>query len=223
MSAEAEIHRSSVTQSSFKEPTSFKDEKLANSVVEGLSITLQVETNGKETDTAASSEKPRIEIAQFSSSPTKASYHKGSISRTGMSRSGTTPVIVPLNDLSTTDSQSKKNSSPRLLRASESDISGAVSSARIMLSPMDTPTAEDSDKRPLQSIKQRLQSIKGDGEVLVGTPVKEGHQNYMLMYDMLTGIRISVSRCNAKPAREMDPSDFTAAHKLAFDVTGIRS
>jgi hypothetical protein len=29
-------------------------------------------------------------------------------------------------------------------------------------------------------------------EVLVGTPVKEGHANYLLMYDMLTGIRISV-------------------------------
>lgn len=31
-----------------------------------------------------------------------------------------------------------------------------------------------------------------DKEVLVGTPVKEGHQNFALMYDMLTGIRISV-------------------------------
>jgi hypothetical protein len=29
-------------------------------------------------------------------------------------------------------------------------------------------------------------------EVLVGTPVREGHVNYLLMYDMLTGIRISV-------------------------------
>ena len=29
-------------------------------------------------------------------------------------------------------------------------------------------------------------------EVLIGTPVKEGHANYVLMYDMLTGIRISV-------------------------------
>ena len=28
---------------------------------------------------------------------------------------------------------------------------------------------------------------RDDHEVLVGTPVKEGHVNYMLMYDMLTG------------------------------------
>ena len=59
---------------------------------------------------------------------------------------------------------------------------------------------------------------RSDREVLVGTPVKEGHVNYMLMYDMLTGIRISVSRCYAKPHREVVESDFQAAHKLAFDV-----
>ncbi|KAI8801365.1 hypothetical protein BJ742DRAFT_744620 [Cladochytrium replicatum] len=40
------------------------------------------------------------------------------------------------------------------------------------------------------------------------------------MYDMLTGIRISVSRCNAKPMRSLDATDFSAAHKLAFDVAG---
>lgn len=59
---------------------------------------------------------------------------------------------------------------------------------------------------------------RSDREVLVGTPVKEGHVNYMLMYDMLTGIRVSVSRCNAKPMRELVPEDYYAAHKLAFDV-----
>jgi 1-phosphatidylinositol-4-phosphate 5-kinase len=38
------------------------------------------------------------------------------------------------------------------------------------------------------------------------------------MYDMLTGIRISVSRCTAKQSRELTEADFAAAHKLAFDV-----
>ncbi|KAI8892482.1 hypothetical protein BC833DRAFT_532808 [Globomyces pollinis-pini] len=65
-----------------------------------------------------------------------------------------------------------------------------------------------------------LSRQKSEREVLVGTPVKEGHVNYMLMYDMLTGIRISVSRCNSKPIRELVPGDFQAAHKLAFDVAG---
>ncbi|KAI8610111.1 hypothetical protein BC830DRAFT_1213598 [Chytriomyces sp. MP71] len=57
-------------------------------------------------------------------------------------------------------------------------------------------------------------------KVARGTPVNEGHANYMLMYDMLTGIRVSVSRCNAKPVRDLLPDDFEAAHKIAFDVTG---
>ncbi|KAJ3230305.1 Phosphatidylinositol-4-phosphate 5-kinase [Chytriomyces hyalinus] len=56
--------------------------------------------------------------------------------------------------------------------------------------------------------------------VVLGTPIREGHANYLLMYDMLTGIRVSVSRCHAKPGRVLDEADFKAAHKLAFDVTG---
>ena len=50
--------------------------------------------------------------------------------------------------------------------------------------------------------------------------VDEDHQNYILMYDMLTGIRISVSRCQTKPTRPLTPDDFYATHKMAFDLTG---
>ncbi|KAI7888178.1 uncharacterized protein EV154DRAFT_539451 [Mucor mucedo] len=56
--------------------------------------------------------------------------------------------------------------------------------------------------------------------VLIGTPIAEGHQNYVLMYNMLTGIRIAVSRVTAKLDRPLTDEDFTAAHKLAFDVMG---
>ena len=77
---------------------------------------------------------------------------------------------------------------------------------------------------PGPSIPQTPMSASNAGsgpqkkEVLVGTPVKEGHVNYMLMYDMLTGIRISVSRCNSKPPRDVTLDDYTAAHKIAFDM-----
>ncbi|KAI8993293.1 hypothetical protein BDB01DRAFT_715713 [Pilobolus umbonatus] len=53
-----------------------------------------------------------------------------------------------------------------------------------------------------------------------GTRVSEGHRNFQLMYDMLTGIRIAVGRVCAKIQRELTNEDFTAAHKLVFDVTG---
>ncbi|KAI7857813.1 hypothetical protein BDC45DRAFT_434825 [Circinella umbellata] len=59
-----------------------------------------------------------------------------------------------------------------------------------------------------------------DDRVVVGTRVAEGHRNYPLMYDMLTGIRIAVGRVSAKMRRDLTPQDFTAAHKLVFDVTG---
>ncbi|KAJ1677185.1 Phosphatidylinositol-4-phosphate 5-kinase, partial [Spiromyces aspiralis] len=53
-----------------------------------------------------------------------------------------------------------------------------------------------------------------------GTRISEGHANYMLMYNMLTGIRISVSRCSAKPARQVVQEDYLAAHKYSFDIVG---
>ncbi|KAJ1548997.1 Phosphatidylinositol-4-phosphate 5-kinase [Cladochytrium tenue] len=60
----------------------------------------------------------------------------------------------------------------------------------------------------------------GEERVVIGTPVTEGHVNYLLMFNMLTGIRVSVSRCNSHRNRELDAGDFVAAHKLAFDVSG---
>jgi hypothetical protein len=59
-----------------------------------------------------------------------------------------------------------------------------------------------------------------EDRVLMGTRISEGHQNYVLMYNMLTGIRIAVSRVTAKVDRPLTDEDFVAAHKLAFDVIG---
>jgi 1-phosphatidylinositol-4-phosphate 5-kinase len=66
----------------------------------------------------------------------------------------------------------------------------------------------------------RRHPIKEEDEdrVLMGTRISEGHQNYILMYNMLTGIRIAVGRVSAKPDRPLVEQDFSAAHKLAFDV-----
>lgn len=145
-------------------------------------------------------------------------------------------VVIPLNDLVQNDSKSKgKNfawisddptrESPLSIDAitsATSVVPRAITSTpiRSISSPTEYIEGDADEKKPRNSIKHVFR-MKGDGEVLVGTPVMEGHANYMLMYDMLTGIRISVSRCNAKPTREMEPSDFTAAHKLAFDAYNL--
>ncbi|KAJ2092784.1 Phosphatidylinositol-4-phosphate 5-kinase [Coemansia sp. RSA 986] len=54
----------------------------------------------------------------------------------------------------------------------------------------------------------------------IGTQISPGHANYVLMYNMLTGIRVSVSRCEAKDPRPVRPDDYIAAHKYSFDVVG---
>jgi hypothetical protein len=66
----------------------------------------------------------------------------------------------------------------------------------------------------------KRKTLDDEDRVLIGTRVAEGHQNYALMYNMLTGIRVSVSRCNAKLDRNLSYVDFRAAHKMTFDVTG---
>lgn len=68
--------------------------------------------------------------------------------------------------------------------------------------------------------KRRRREHMEDERVLVGTKVSEGHVNYVTAYNMLTGIRVSVSRCNAKVDHELVDADFKAKHKLAFDVGG---
>lgn len=57
-----------------------------------------------------------------------------------------------------------------------------------------------------------------DDKPLVGNLIGEDHVNYVLMYNMLTGIRIGVSRCQAKIKRELTDEDFTARHKFSFDM-----
>ncbi|THG94944.1 hypothetical protein EW026_g6618 [Hermanssonia centrifuga] len=66
----------------------------------------------------------------------------------------------------------------------------------------------------------RAFSNRGDEGPLVGNLIGEGHVNYVLMYNMLTGIRIAVSRCQAKIRRTLSEEDFTAAHKYSFDIVG---
>ncbi len=68
--------------------------------------------------------------------------------------------------------------------------------------------------------KKRRKEFFEDENVLVGNKVTEGHVNYITAYNMLTGLRVSVSRCNAKIDRDLTDEDFKERHKLAFDISG---
>ncbi|KAI8882614.1 SAICAR synthase-like protein [Backusella circina FSU 941] len=113
--------------------------------------------------------------------------------------------------------------------------SGPFSTASSVLSPkhgLGELDAEEQDAlreeiRARKLARKQKKTYADDAEdsedetrVTIGTRVSEGHRNYQMMYDMLTGIRIAVGRVCAKMKRELTPEDFLAAHKLVFDVTG---
>ena len=66
--------------------------------------------------------------------------------------------------------------------------------------------------------KRRRRDDDDDDRVIVGTKVDQNHVNWVTAYNMLTGIRFTVSRVNAKLDRELTPADFQAKHKFSFDM-----
>ncbi|CAG7927039.1 unnamed protein product [Penicillium olsonii] len=92
------------------------------------------------------------------------------------------------------------------------------------ITPDEAPPDEDA-ARWAEAIKQkravrRRREEEDDDRVIVGTKVDQNHVNYVTAYNMLTGIRFTVSRINAKMDRELTPADFDAKHKFSFDITG---
>ncbi|KAL7924796.1 hypothetical protein ACQKWADRAFT_258055 [Trichoderma austrokoningii] len=74
--------------------------------------------------------------------------------------------------------------------------------------------------RQKRASKRRRKEEEDDDRVLVGTKVDETHANWVTAYNMLTGIRVSVSRTNAKLDRELTDADFNVKQKSTFDITG---
>ncbi|WFD19484.1 1-phosphatidylinositol-4-phosphate 5-kinase [Malassezia caprae] len=60
----------------------------------------------------------------------------------------------------------------------------------------------------------------GVPRVLKGNLIGEGHANYVLMYHMLTGIRIAVSRSEGRAAAPITAADFHTKCKFTFDIIG---
>lgn len=88
----------------------------------------------------------------------------------------------------------------------------------------DVPQDEDASRwaeaiRQKRASRRRRKEEEDDDRVVVGTKVDQHHVNYVTAYNMLTGIRFTVSRTNAK-IRTGEPTEahFTAAHKFSFDV-----
>lgn len=67
--------------------------------------------------------------------------------------------------------------------------------------------------------KKRKSCLIDDDHVLIGNRVSEGHINFIIAYNMLTGIRVAVSRCSGV-MKPLTQEDFRYTKKLAFDYHG---
>lgn len=54
---------------------------------------------------------------------------------------------------------------------------------------------------------------------MVGNKISEGHENFVMAYNMLTGIRVAVSRCSGV-MRKLTDEDFKATKNFLFNFDG---
>ncbi|KAG4300788.1 hypothetical protein PCK1_002865 [Pneumocystis canis] len=71
-----------------------------------------------------------------------------------------------------------------------------------------------------RTLKHKRKADDESDNVFVGTRIGEDHVNYVTAYNMLTGIRVGVSRCTAKVDRDLTSADFIDSYKFSFDITG---
>ncbi|PVU95276.1 hypothetical protein BB561_001912 [Smittium simulii] len=90
--------------------------------------------------------------------------------------------------------------------------------SHVSLSPKNLEPSEK--KLDSQLLKRTTITQPSNNSDIYGVTIDKNHINYVLMYNMLTGIRVSVSRCIAKSKRNIEPRDYKAAHKYSFDVVG---
>lgn len=72
--------------------------------------------------------------------------------------------------------------------------------------------------RQKRASKRKKKEEEDDDRVLIGNKVDEKHANWVTAYNMLTGIRVAVSRTNAKLDRPLTDADFEAKQKSTFDM-----
>ncbi|ODV77019.1 SAICAR synthase-like protein [Suhomyces tanzawaensis NRRL Y-17324] len=70
-----------------------------------------------------------------------------------------------------------------------------------------------------RSLKKKRRELLEDERVLVGNKISEGHENFVMAYNMLTGIRVAVSRCSGVMMKLKD-EDFSKTKKLSFKMDG---
>lgn len=110
----------------------------------------------------------------------------------------------------------------RTRRAKEQDAQRRVSTSRTT----GAPASPRSPRSPRFSMTHHhhhhahADEAHDQPRAFMGNLIGEEHVNYVLMYHMLTGIRIGVSRCESRPRMPLTSADFSAKYKFTFDIVG---
>ncbi|KAI5953260.1 MSS4 [Candida jiufengensis] len=67
--------------------------------------------------------------------------------------------------------------------------------------------------------KRQKYNMMDDDKVVIGNKISEGHANFVMAYNMLTGIRVAVSRLSGV-MRQLNDEDFKNYQKLNFNFEG---
>ncbi len=134
-----------------------------------------------------------------------------SFSNPNSSQDGTAPNS-PFSPTATANRRTSLNLARRTTRSIHSDL-------HLDEVPQDEDAARWTDAiRQKRASRRKRKEEEDDDRVVVGTKVDMNHVNWVTAYNMLTGIRFTVSRINAKMDRELTDADFDAKHKFSFDM-----
>ncbi|CAN9098026.1 unnamed protein product [Alternaria sp. RS040] len=116
-------------------------------------------------------------------------------------------------------------STPHRRRGSMSLVRRTTRSVNSDMPPDEVPQDDEAARwaehiRQKRASKRKRKEDEDEDRVVVGTKVDQNHVNWVTAYNMLTGIRFTVSRTNAKMDRDLTDADFDAKHKFSFDITG---
>lgn len=139
-------------------------------------------------------------------------------SKDGQSLAGDDAVASATGRFSpSTNTPSRRRGSAQLVRRATRSINSDMHLDEV---PQDDDAARWTEHIKQKRASKRKRDEEEEDHVVVGTKIDSNHVNYETAYNMLTGIRFTVSRTNAKMDRELTEADFDAKNKFSFDVTG---
>jgi 1-phosphatidylinositol-4-phosphate 5-kinase len=204
--------------------TVYTSEPGTTSPVEG-SLRVPSQTNRVASHPALSSSYPPAQLGMQQQAPRLQQRHTLEVPRVSTSRLSreTTNSINPIDDSIVSATGRFSPATPTRRRGSLTLVRRVTRSIHSDMHLDEVPQDHDAAQyaevyRQKRISRRKRKEEEEEDRVLVGTKVDQNHVNYVMAYNMLTGIRFTVSRTNAKMDRELTEADFSARHKFSFDV-----